>query len=167
MKNLGGNEMINYDELVNFEDVDVEEDTSNIDEILEYEEILFEISNCLKNYRKIHNLTQKELAEKLGINQVMISKLERGNYNPTFKQLHKISRKLTNSSELFINVLENIINNISEMYKTTYDLKLKTEEYSVGKKNIIYMKDMKDYILDVKGGEYGGEKCTSNISIAG
>jgi transcriptional regulator with XRE-family HTH domain len=156
---------INYNELMDFTDIEIKEDTSKIDEIVEYEEILFEISNSLKKYRKENNLTQKQLAELLEFDQVMISKLESGNYNPTFKQLHKISRKLTNSAGLFVNVLENIIDNINQMYKTTYKLTIKKEKYNKKEENnIIYMSD---YIYNLQGGIYGTEKCTSTISVAG
>lgn len=156
---------INYDELMDFSTVEIKEDTSKIDEIIEYEEILFEISNSLKKYRKENNLTQKQLAKLLEFDQVMISKLESGNYNPSFKQLHKISRKLTNSAELFVNVLENIIDNINQMYKTTYELTIKKEKYNKKEEdNIIYMSD---YMCNLQGGTYGTQKCTSTIPNAG
>ena len=139
---------------------------AKIDEIIEYEEILFEISKSLKKYRQENNLTQKQLAKLLEFEQVMISKLESGNYNPTFKQLHKISRKLTNSASLLVNVLENIIDNLNQMYKSTYEVTIKKEKYNSLKEesNIIYMSDFK---CDLKGGNYGTEKCTSSISVAG
>ena len=41
-----------------------------------------------------NNLSQKQLAKKLGISQSMVSKLESGEYNPTVEQLWKISKKL-------------------------------------------------------------------------
>ena len=157
---------INYDELMNFDEIEIKGDTSKIDEIIEYEEILFEISKSLKKYREENNLTQKQLAKLLGVDQVMISRLESGNYNPTFKQLHKISRKLTNSAVLFVNVLENIIDNLNQMYKTTYEVTIKKEKYNNSNINskIIYMND---FIYDLQGGNYDTEKCTSSISIAG
>lgn len=158
---------INYDELIDFNEIEIKEDTSKIDEILEYEEILFEISESLKKYRKENNLTQKQLAKVLEIDQVMISKLESGNYNPTFKQLHKISRKLTNSADFFIKVLENIIDNISHMYKIDYSISVKDKKY-INKKenNIIYMSEYA-YYYNIQGGNYGEQKCTSAISNAG
>lgn len=156
---------INYDELLDLTNVEIKEDTSKIDEIIEYEEILFEISQCLKNYRKEKQLTQKELAKLLDVEQVMISKLESGNYNPTFKQIHKISRILTNSASLFVNVLENIVDNINQMYKTTYKITIKENHYEKqGNNNLIYIED---YNCKMQGGYYGTEKCTSSISVAG
>ena len=158
---------INYDELMNFNDIEIKEDTSKIDEILEYEEILFEISESLKKYRKENNLTQKQLAKRLEFDQVMISKLESGNYNPTFKHLHKISRKLTNSADLFIKVLENIVNNISHMYKVDYSITVRDNNYTNSIENkIIYMNEY-EYKNNIQGGDYGEQKCTSSISIAG
>ena len=41
-----------------------------------------------------NNLSQKQLAKKLGISQSMVSKLESGEYNSTVEQLWKISKKL-------------------------------------------------------------------------
>ena len=156
---------INYDKLINFNNIEINEDTSKIDEILEYEEILFEISNSIKKYRKNNKLTQKQLAKKLEMDQVMISKLESGCYNPTFKQMHKISRKLTNSTDFLIDILENIIDNISHMYKTEYSFILKNSEYeNKNESNIIYMNK---YGYNDVGGNYGEQECTSSISIAG
>ena len=106
---------INFDNLFSANDIKIKEDVSNIDTILDYEQILLVISKSIINYRIKNGLTQKELANKLRVNQVMISKLERGNYNPTIKLLYNISRKLTNSSDLFIDTLKDIITNL---YKT-------------------------------------------------
>lgn len=156
---------INYNELLDLTNVEIKGDTSKIDEIIEYEEILFEISKSIRNYRKDKNLTQKQLAKMLNIDQVMISKLESGNYNPTFKQIHKISRTLTNTADLFVSILENIIYSINQMYKTTYELTIKENNYKKEQSdNIIYMEDFK---YNIQGGYYGTEKCTSTISNAG
>ena len=158
---------INYNELMNFDDIEIKEDTSRIDEILEYEEILFEISESIKKYRKENNLTQKQLAKILEFDQVMISKLESGNYNPTFKQLHKISRKLTNSADLFIKALQNIIDNISHMYKLDYSVTVKDKKYTNKKENNIIYIDKFAYNYNIQGGNYGEQKCTSSIPVAG
>lgn len=158
---------INYNELMNFSNIEITEDTSKIDEIIEYQEILFEISNSLKKYRQENNLTQKQLAKLLDFDQVMISKLESGNYNPTFKQLHKISRKLTNSANLFVKVLENIVDNINQIYKTTYEVTIKEKKYNKNEDNNIIYLDKFVYDYNMQGGNYGKEKCTSSISVAG
>ncbi|MFV9567119.1 helix-turn-helix domain-containing protein [Thermoanaerobacter mathranii] len=60
----------------------------------ELDDILYDISMKIFEFRVKNNWTQKQLAEKLGITQSMVSKLESGQYNPTVEQLWKISKKL-------------------------------------------------------------------------
>jgi transcriptional regulator with XRE-family HTH domain len=57
-------------------------------------DIFYKISTAIFKYREKENLTQKELAAKLGITQAMVSKLESGIYNYTVEQLCKIANKL-------------------------------------------------------------------------
>jgi transcriptional regulator with XRE-family HTH domain len=57
-------------------------------------EIYYQISTALFDYRIKHNLSQKKLAEKLGVTQPMVAKLESGDYNYTIEQLWKIANKL-------------------------------------------------------------------------
>ncbi|WHE06014.1 helix-turn-helix transcriptional regulator [Thermoanaerobacterium thermosaccharolyticum] len=63
-------------------------------EIFELDDILYDISMKIYEFRLKNDLTQKQLAEKLGIKQSMVSKLESGQYNPSIEQLWKISKKL-------------------------------------------------------------------------
>lgn len=63
-------------------------------EVFELDDILYDISLSLFDFRINNDLKQKDLAEKLGVTQTMISKLESGMYNPTIEQLFKISKKL-------------------------------------------------------------------------
>ena len=58
-----------------------------VKEIFDLNEIYYSISKMILQYREDYNLTQKELAKKLEVNQTMISKIESGKYNPTFKQI--------------------------------------------------------------------------------
>lgn len=60
----------------------------------ELDDILYDISMKIFDFRTKKGWTQKQLAEKLGIKQAMVSKLESGQYNPTIEQLWKISKKL-------------------------------------------------------------------------
>lgn len=97
------------------ENKDIKKVSNEVKEILEINEIFFSISKVIIEYRKESNITQTELAEKIGVNQTMISKIESGKYNPTFKQIYKISRRLTNSNEMFKNILKEILKNLEEI----------------------------------------------------
>lgn len=103
-------------------------DTSEIDEILEQEEILYVISKNIIEYRKENNITQQQLAEKIDMNQTMISKLESGKYNPTFKEIYKITRKLTKSTNLYNKILQEIINNLKEYESLQYNVFIVNEQ---------------------------------------
>jgi len=46
----------------------------------------------LKKYRQLSNLTQEELAEKVGVRRETIQRLETGKYNPSLKLAIDISR---------------------------------------------------------------------------
>lgn len=62
----------------------------------EYERLepQFEIAVQLLDYRIKHNLSQAQLAKKLGTKQSAVARLESGNDNPTVKQLQKIADAL-------------------------------------------------------------------------
>lgn len=51
----------------------------------------FNIIQAMVTARKNSHLTQKELAQKTGINQADISKLENGNANPTLSFLQRLA----------------------------------------------------------------------------
>jgi len=70
---------------------DVDEETK---QEFELSDILVDIACKIINYRLDNNMTQKDLADKLGITQAMVSKLESGEYNPSIEFLFKISKKL-------------------------------------------------------------------------
>lgn len=147
---------INKEKLFDANSFEIKENVSGIDEILEYEQILLSISKSIIKYRKENNLTQKQLAEKLNENQVMISKLERGNYNPTIKLLHGLSRKLTDSSELFIGIIKDMISSLYKSknigYKTVYT------EYEVYNYNIHNRENNITYLyVNNKEKNYGGQ----------
>jgi transcriptional regulator with XRE-family HTH domain len=50
-----------------------------------------EVVRAMIKARTAQNLTQKDLADKTGINQANISKLENGNMNPSLKLLKRIA----------------------------------------------------------------------------
>jgi DNA-binding XRE family transcriptional regulator len=60
---------------------------------MEYEKLEpeFELAKMLIEKRLKRGMTQKELAEKIGTKQTAISRLESGNYNPSFLLLRKIA----------------------------------------------------------------------------
>lgn len=51
----------------------------------------FDVIRAMINARNSQHLTQKQLAEKTGINQADISKLENGTRNPTLKLLKRLA----------------------------------------------------------------------------
>lgn len=57
-------------------------------------DIYYQISTAIFDYRLKLGLSQKKLAEKLGVTQPMVAKLESGDYNYTIEQLWKIATKL-------------------------------------------------------------------------
>ena len=64
--------------------------------VKEYESIQPEtdVIRAIVEARTSQNLTQKELAERTGINQADISKLENGNANPSIKTLQRLAAAL-------------------------------------------------------------------------
>ena len=57
----------------------------------------------IKEFRARHNLTQAELAEKVGVRRETIVFLEKGKYNPSLKLAHDIAAVLkTKIDDLFI-----------------------------------------------------------------
>ncbi len=61
---------------------------------LSYVDILASIASAFIKYRSKYNLTQKMLADKLGISQVMISRIENGEWNLSMKKLVEYAKKL-------------------------------------------------------------------------
>lgn len=137
-----------------------------IDTILEKEEIFYAISESIIKYRKENKITQKELAQKLQVNQTMISKLESGNYNPTFKMVYEISRKLSDSSEMFIRILENMIKAVKNVTEKSYIIASKPSQYIYSQtNNIVHLKKYSN--KDIKNGEEKYGEYQSKISAIG
>lgn len=69
------------------------EQMKNPDFRAEYEalEPEFSIIQAIIDARKTQNITQKQLAERTGIAQADISRLETGNANPTLKMLQRLA----------------------------------------------------------------------------
>ncbi|HMQ01734.1 MAG TPA: helix-turn-helix transcriptional regulator [Candidatus Doudnabacteria bacterium] len=64
---------------------------------LEFE---YQIRKLLLLRRIQQNLTQRQLAKKIGIKQPIISRLESGNYNPSVKFLKKVAKALDAKLEI-------------------------------------------------------------------
>jgi len=59
--------------------------------------------NRIKEFRARYNMTQEELAKKVGVRRETIVFLEKGKYNPSLKLAYKIARALKATiEELFI-----------------------------------------------------------------
>lgn len=56
--------------------------------------ILNRLGLRIKELRKEQNLTQEALAEKLGLHQTYIGKLETGKSNPSFMLIYRMSKAL-------------------------------------------------------------------------
>lgn len=57
----------------------------------------------IKEFRARHNLTQEDLARKVGVRRETIVFLEKGKYNPSLKLAHDVAKVLkTKIDELFI-----------------------------------------------------------------
>lgn len=156
--------------LLTEEDLVTTGDTSEIDAVLEFEEILLSISETIIQYRKENNLTQKQLAELLECKQEMISKLESGENNPTFKTIHKISRQIDNSSDFFETVLKNIIEKLQNIPIKTYNTSICLEKHAYQNNNVKELFHIswkgKDYNRAMDGG-ISNEEYTSCLPDAG
>ncbi len=57
----------------------------------------------IKEFRARHNLTQEDLAKKVGVRRETIVFLEQGRYNPSLKLAHDVAKALKATiEELFI-----------------------------------------------------------------
>lgn len=62
----------------------------------------FQIINLMVQRRIHRNLTQKQLAKKLGVKQPVISQFEHGNFNPSVKFLKRLAKALDSKLEITI-----------------------------------------------------------------
>ena len=61
------------------------------------------MKNRIKELRERYNLTQEDLAKKVGVRRETIVFLEKGKYNPSLKLAHDVAKVLkTTVNELFI-----------------------------------------------------------------
>lgn len=81
------------------------------------EEISYTIAKFFYQYRKDNHLTQKQLAENMEIIQNKISKIENGKYTPNLIELYEMFYKLSNSSDMFLYLLDYIKSAIIKINK--------------------------------------------------
>lgn len=61
------------------------------------------MKNRIKELRARHNLTQEDLAKKVGVRRETIVFLEKGKYNPSLNLAHEVAKVLkTSIDDLFI-----------------------------------------------------------------
>ncbi len=77
---------VNYDEYKK----KVFKEQPEIKEMYEALSFKYQLINALIDYRKKHNLTQTELAKRLGIKQQALSRFERGKINPRIDFIERI-----------------------------------------------------------------------------
>jgi putative transcriptional regulator len=57
----------------------------------------------IREFRARHDLTQAQLADRLGVRRETISFIEQGKYNPSIRLAHRIARELGSTlDELFL-----------------------------------------------------------------
>jgi len=65
--------------------------------------VIYEIKKQIIRYRIENDLTQKELADKIGTRQSAISRLENDDYNPSVEFLDKVAKALDKKLEIRFN----------------------------------------------------------------
>ena len=91
--------MTNYKDFLN-EQLQNEEFKKEYDEL----DVEFSIIQTMLDARKAAGLTQKDLAERTGIAQADISKLENGNANPSLKTLQRLASGMGMRLKLEFNI---------------------------------------------------------------
>lgn len=95
----------------------------------EYRDILYIISQAFREYREKHNLSQKQLAEKIGMKQPMLSKMESGEYNPSIKFLVKAWNILSTAEENFgAKLIGKIYDKVGQNYYYSSSARFDVEE---------------------------------------
>lgn len=102
--------------------------SSETKEMYALDDILYDLSVKLVEFRFERNLKQKDLAKILDVTQAMVSKLESGEYNPTVELLWKISKKIDFEFRIVFKSNSTIQKTVSQwksnrnLVKTDYDL---------------------------------------------
>jgi transcriptional regulator with XRE-family HTH domain len=78
---------------------------------------LLELVYEIKKRRLQMGITQKNLAERMGTTQAIISKFEKGNYNPTYLFLQRLAEVLEGNIKLYFEFKDNKEINTDEFSK--------------------------------------------------
>jgi len=97
-----------------------DKESDDFREDMEVETLLVDIACEFIKYRDENGLTQTDLANKLGITQAMVSKLESGDYNPTVKTLFEIARKLKWNFKMEMNAPKDYNNDMNLLSDNDY-----------------------------------------------
>ncbi len=94
------------------------------------EEIIYmQIGQVIRKYRKIKDMTQEEMANRLGVTAPAVNKWENGNSMPDITLLSPIARLLGISLDTLLTFQGDLTDNeVSELIKTLSE-RLKTEEF--------------------------------------
>ena len=106
----------------------------------------YKIGQIFKKYRKLMKLTQFELAEKIGLNEKQISRIEAGLNYPTYMTFSKIINVLAINIADFDTETQQPNNN----YHTTLINLIKTSDEDELKMYINVIKAMKKNIKNIK-----------------
>lgn len=66
----------------------------NYQYIAESDRILKELGQVFSEYRKTRGLSQRQMAERLGVTQSLVSKLESGTYNANIRLLCELAERM-------------------------------------------------------------------------
>lgn len=103
-----GYKLINESQI--FKELGFEEDV--VDALSMYYDIAYKVAAEIVQYRADHKLSQKKLANKIGLSQSMICKLESGDYNFSIKKLCEVFDKLGMQVDITISKNETMFHRI-------------------------------------------------------
>lgn len=107
----------------------------------EKDALLLEIGNRIQKYRTQRNLTQEQVAEKAGISQKHLSRIEKGYHNPRFDMIIQVAKALNVPTDALAKDLSNSdVDVFLENIRPNIE-KLSTKQLEYLKKNIELLLD--------------------------
>ena len=99
-----------------------------------------DIGERIKSCRKIKDLTQHQLASKLGVTPQHISAIEQNNRTPSLSFLAKLGEELGVTTDYLITGKESAVNGVITSIKTDRRLKLEDKKALITLVNSLYSK---------------------------